>query len=89
MIVDKPLHIVNRYLMENRKKSKKKAEDEELLMTIQDAAKLRGVTRTRIYQWIDEGRLRKETRFGRSVVYRDEVLAIEALPGGRPRKNAE
>lgn len=75
--------------MADQKKSKKNAGSDDMLMTIQEAAKLRGVTRTRIYQWIEEGRLRKEVRFGRSVVYRDEVLAIEALPGGRPRKEAE
>ncbi len=75
--------------MIDKKKSKKIAGGDEMLITIQEAAKLRGVTRTRIYQWIDEGRLQKETRFGRSVVYRDAVMAIEALPGGRPRKEAE
>lgn len=67
------------------KRKEKPAEDE--LVTIQEAATLRGVTRTRIYQWVSEGRLRKEEKYGRSVVYRDEVLAIEALPSGRPRKN--
>ena len=75
--------------MIDKKKSKKVSPGEDMLMTIQEAAALRGVTRTRIYQWIDEGRLRKEVRYGRSVVYRDEVLAIEALPGGRPRKAAQ
>jgi len=75
--------------MRDNKKSGEKIGHEDALITIQEAAKLRGVTRTRIYQWIEEGRLRKEVRFGRSVVYRDEVLAIEALPGGRPRKIGE
>jgi excisionase family DNA binding protein len=67
------------------KRKEKPAEDE--LVTIQEAATLRGVTRTRIYQWVNEGRLRKEEKYGRSLVYRSEVLAIEALPGGRPNKS--
>lgn len=57
------------------------------LITVQEAAELRGVSKTRIHQWLNDGRLRKEVRFGRTVVYRDEVLAVEQLKGGRPRKS--
>ncbi len=65
---------------------KKTSTVEDDLITVQDAAALRGVSKARIHQWIKEGRIAKEVRYGRTVVSRQEVLAIEALPGGRPRK---
>lgn len=67
------------------KKSKIPKEEEELI-TVQEAATLKGVSKTRIHQWINEGRLKKEVRYGRSVVSKSEVMSIEPLPGGRPRK---
>ena len=73
--------------MDKKKKNKNSTSDSENdLLTIQEAAQLRGVTKTRIHQWINEGRLNKEIRYGRSLVSKAEMLAIEALPSGRPRK---
>ncbi|HEX8459376.1 MAG TPA: hypothetical protein VF656_18940 [Pyrinomonadaceae bacterium] len=68
-------------------KKDKKLEDEDEFITINDAAELRGVSKARIHQWIGEGRLRKETRYGRVVVWRSEVMELESLPRGRPRRN--
>ena len=52
------------------------------MVTVTDAAKHRGVSRTRIHQWIGEGRLKKEERYGRTVVSLAEVMALEELKRG-------
>jgi len=64
--------------------SRKQSQDE--LVTVQEAAKLRGVSKARVHQWIASGRLRKEVKYGRVLLRRDEVIAITPLPAGRPRK---
>jgi hypothetical protein len=53
-------------------------------VTVQEAARMRGVSRSRIHQWIQEARLRKEERYGRTVVSLSEVMNLEKLKVGRP-----
>ena len=59
------------------------------MMTLREAADLLGVHRTRIYQWVNAGRLPVE-RYGAkaTLVRRSDVLALERRPTGRPRKSA-
>jgi hypothetical protein len=64
----------------------KKDSEEDDLLTVQDAAALKNVTRSRIYQWIDAERLQKFEKYGRTLVSRRELEAIEPLPAGRPPK---
>lgn len=66
-------------------KNKIKKETGGLLVTVQEAAEIRGVSRTRIYQWIDEGRLVKHEMYGRTLVNREELEKIELLTGGWPK----
>jgi excisionase family DNA binding protein len=63
-----------------------KNNSEEDLLTVQDAAALKNVTRSRIYQWIEAERLRKFEKYGRTLVSRKELEAIEPLSAGRPPK---
>jgi excisionase family DNA binding protein len=59
------------------------------MVTVQEAAKQRGVTDTRIYQWIAEGRLTKtDEAYGRRLVDLAEVKALEPLKRGKPSKKA-
>ena len=56
------------------------------MVTVQEAANQRGVSRSRIHQWISEGRLNKEERYGRTVVSLSEVMLVEGLKRGpKPR----
>lgn len=58
-------------------------------LTIAEAAELKGVTRGRVYQWIWAGRLVVEHHGAQcTLVNRDDVLALEPRPAGRPRKSA-
>ena len=60
-----------------------------MMLTIREAADLLGVHRTRIYQWVDEGRLPVERHGERAtLVRRDDLLALQRRPTGRPRKTA-
>ena len=63
--------------------------EEDNLITVQDAAASKKVTRSRIYQWIDAGRLRKFEKYGRTLISRTELEAIEPLSAGRPPKPKE
>ena len=56
------------------------------LLTVSEAAELRGVSKTRVRQWIEQGRLKKYVRYGRVLVARREVLALKSLDAGRPAK---
>jgi excisionase family DNA binding protein len=49
-----------------------------------EAARLRGVSRQAISKLVSQGRLKTLDIGGRALVRRDEVLAFEALPAGRP-----
>jgi excisionase family DNA binding protein len=64
----------------------KRKQIQDDLITVQEAAKLRGVSKARVHQWIAGGRLRKEVKYGRVLVDRHDVMSITALPAGRPRK---
>ena len=61
-----------------KKKAKNLLEGLDML-TVQEAAKLKGVTDARIYQWIADGRLTKHTdeRFGRTLINREELESLE------------
>jgi excisionase family DNA binding protein len=54
------------------------------LITLDDAAKLRGVTRPAISYLIAHKRIRSMRLFNRILVYRDDVLTYKSLKGGRP-----
>jgi excisionase family DNA binding protein len=64
---------------------KTKAKTDENLLTVQEAATERAVSRARIYQWINEGRLTKHEKYGRTLVSRIELSEIEARQGGWPK----
>lgn len=61
---------------------KKEADKTDDMVTVQDAANQKGVSRARVHQWISEGRLNKEQRYGRTVVSLSEVMALEELKRG-------
>ena len=48
------------------------------MMTVNEAAQLRGVTRAAIWNLIRRGRLQVEIIFGRALVYRAEIEALKA-----------
>lgn len=55
------------------------------LLTITEAAKLRGVSRAAIHELVQRGRLRAERMFGRVLLYRNEVETFEKeKPGPKP-----
>jgi excisionase family DNA binding protein len=70
----------------NAKKAKAKKANEEDWVTVNEAAELRGVSKSRIHQLISQGRLNREWKFGRAVLRRSEILELEELPRGRPPK---
>ncbi len=55
------------------------------MLTVPEAAKLKGVTEARVYQWISEGRLTKHTdeRFNRTLVNAAELATLTPLKRGR------
>jgi excisionase family DNA binding protein len=58
------------------------------LISVPDAAKMRGVSTQAIHHLIKRGRLNAIEVAGRRVLFRKEVEAFEPLPVGRPRKNS-
>ncbi len=62
-----------------------KKDSEEQLITLADAARLRGVKYDAILKLVKRGRLRVKNIFGRLLVYRDEVLAYVPKKTGRPK----
>ena len=66
--------------------TKKQKEDD--LITIAEGAALKGVSRARVHQWISEGRLKTETRYGRLLIHQKELMALQSLRRGRPPKRA-
>lgn len=71
----------------SRKKSSEGADDTEDLITQAEAAELRGSTIPAINELVRRGRLRSVARFGKTLVFRSEVLAYEPSKGGRPPKS--
>jgi excisionase family DNA binding protein len=61
----------------NKKLEKKKSPDMADLITITEAATLRGVSRAAIHELVQRGRLRSERMFGRVLLYRSEVESFE------------
>lgn len=57
------------------------------LMTVNEAAETRGVTRAAIWDLIRRGRLERIDRFGRTLVYRSEIKNYKPGRGGRPAKS--
>jgi excisionase family DNA binding protein len=62
-------------------------EEREDLITISQAAKLRGVSRRAIYQLIYRGRLKAYERYGLMLVSRKEVENFESLYSKKKDKN--
>lgn len=67
----------------------KQKESEENLVTVLEAAALKNVSKARVHQWIAQGRLNKEMRFGRVVLRRGEVVALKPMKSGRPRRDSK
>ena len=59
-------------------------------VTVKEAAALKKVTPTRIYQWIREGRLASHTdrQTGLQMVLPSKVTRVRLLPRGRKPKEA-
>ena len=81
--------------MSAKKKSTRRSRPELVdvsnLITLQEAARLRGVKNGSIHGLVTRGRLRSRTLFGRILVYRDEVLGfVKQKTGPKPgsRKKA-
>ena len=51
------------------------------LLSITEAANLRGTSRASVFQLVERGRLNKESILGRTYVYRDEITNFKA---GKP-----
>ena len=66
--------------------TKKRATTDDVseLVTLDEAAKLRGVTRAAISYLVQKKRICSTTLFNRILVYRDEVLKYQPDRGGRP-----
>ncbi len=63
------------------------ATDTSSLITVTEAAELRGVSRAAIHELVQRGRLRCERMFGRVLLYRSEVLLFEKdKPGPKTEK---
>ena len=68
-----------------KKKRENKVFNASDLITMTEAAKLRGVSRAAIHELVQRGRLRSEQMFGRVLLYRSEVEAFEKSKPG-PKK---
>lgn len=73
------------------KKKPKKALEVSKMLTVSEAAVRKKVTRSRIHQWINDGRLTKhvDARFGRTLIDSAELDALEYLRRGRPPKGSK
>jgi hypothetical protein len=56
------------------------------LITLDQAAKLRSVTRPAISYLVSQGKLKRFEMFGRVLVNRKEVIEYKPSKGGRPAK---
>ena len=68
-----------------KKKEKSVIGNIDELITVTEAAQLRGVSRAAIHELVQRGRLRSEKRFGRVLLYRNEVTEFEKSRPG-PKK---
>ena len=62
--------------------------DTDQLMTLADAAKLKGVSRQAVWNWIDRGYLVPVQIGGRPFLRRRDVEHFEQSPSGRPSTEA-
>ena len=60
-----------------KKKEKSVIDNIDDLITVTEAAELRGVWRAALHELVKRGRLRAEKKFGRVLLYRDEVAEFE------------
>ena len=58
------------------------------LITQAEAAKLRGVSISAINYLVKNNRIRSVEKYGRVLVYDDEVINYEPKPAGRPANKA-
>jgi excisionase family DNA binding protein len=78
---------VNVILRDMPKKAENNRDDLEDLITLSEAAKIRGVTRQAIHAIIARGHLQAVNLFGRVLLHRSEVEAYEKKkPGPSPKK---
>ncbi len=68
-----------------KKKPKSNVKDIGDLITVTEAARLRGVSRAAMYELVQRGRLKSEKMFGRVLLYRSDVEAFEK---GKPGPKA-
>lgn len=72
----------------SKRKSQRTGEDLSDLITIAEAARLRGVSRSAISELVRRGRLRSLEMFGRVLVYKSEVESFQKQKPG-PKTEAE
>lgn len=70
----------------NKKPKQRKAANTDDLISIADAARLRGVSHSAMRGLMDRGRLHVQTIAGRRFLLRNDVLSFEPERGGRGRK---
>lgn len=71
------LTVVNRIIRDMAKKSENNQGELGDLVTVSEAADIRGVSRQAIHALIERGRLRSVNMFGRVLVYRSDVDSFE------------
>lgn len=72
----------------SKRKSQSTGDDISDLITIAEAARLRGVSRSAISELVRRGRLRSAEMFGRVLVYRSEVEGFQKQkPGPKKPRN--
>jgi hypothetical protein len=59
------------------------------LISQAEAARIHNVSRARVSQWINEGKLRTYNVAGRPLLSRREVVNLKLQPIGRPVKNSK
>jgi excisionase family DNA binding protein len=72
----------------SKRKIQRAGNDVSNLITIAEAARLRGVSRSAISELVRRGRLRSIEMFGRVLVYRSEVESFQKQKPG-PKTEAE
>jgi excisionase family DNA binding protein len=72
----------------SKRKPQRTGEDVGDLITIAEAARLRGVSRSAVSELVRRGRFRSIEMFGRTLVYRSEVESFQKQKPG-PKTEAE
>lgn len=71
-----------------KREAQRAGDDVSDLITIAEAARLRGVSRSAISELVRRGRLRSTEMFGRVLVYRSEVESFQRQKPG-PKTEVE